>query len=299
MTLSLIPENEPPVGLVNATRLISYLIIAALFFQYRALLFTKDQRERYDGWLIRNWKHFFTAHSLTVYPFFYFFGGLGYGCDTHTAAAAWIEILLNVMSIPLALLLWDGAIIYGTQFETMLLAGLHHIGVFIVLPYHIHENPLIASRTTKLFGWLWLTHGFRFIQNTLLLPLFVVSGGMISKGEENIPALDRMRELYSLITVSLLSSYFSAESQPGFGWNYQTVSILPLLIGRYLFNRNFNRISYFRRVEIPGSISIFISAVSSCKVYWGIIITICLYTIRHFYYYNGSYTTSTQRKEQK
>ena len=283
MTLSFISENEPPVGLVNATRLILYFIIVALFLQYRALLFTKDQRERYDGWLVRNWKHFFTAHSLIVYPFFHFFGGLGYGRDPHTgAAAAWAEILLNVMSIPLALLLWDGAIVYGTQFETMLLAGLHHIGVFIVLPYHIYEDPLIASRTTKLFGWLWLTHGFRFIQNTLLPFVF---SEMIPKGGKNIPALDRMRELYSLITVSLLYSYLNAESQPGFGWNYQTMSILPLLIGRYLFNGNFNRISYFRRVEIPGSISIFISAVSCCELYWGIITTICLYTIRHFYYY--------------
>lgn len=98
------------------------------------------------------------------------------------------------------------------------------------------------------------------------------------KGEK-IPALDRMRELYSVVTTYLLYQYFNAESQPVFGWNYQTVSVCTLLVGRYFFNDNVNIVPYFRHVEAPGSISVFISATTGYNICCGLFLTACMYAI--------------------
>ena len=45
---------------------------------------------------------------------------------------------------------------------------------------------------------------------------------------------------------------------------------------------NINNVPFFNRVEVPGSISVFISVITGYKIYWGMLLTICLYTILLF-----------------
>ena len=53
---------------------------------------------------------------------------------------------------------------------------------------------------------------------------------------------------YSMVTAYFYYQYFFGEHQPGIGWNYQTMSLCTMLIGRFLPNVH---IDFLRRIEMP------------------------------------------------
>jgi hypothetical protein len=155
----------------------------------------------------------------------------------------------------------------------MILEGFHHIGVLLVLPYHIYIDPLIASRTSNVFGWLWLAHhGFSFIERNMF-PLL----GMETGEGRKTPALKRMRERYATITVTFIYSYYFAEGQPGIGLNYQTIALTNMIFsGRFTLCHRY--VDWMRYIEVPGAIFVYTSALCGYNLYWGMVSTVCAYT---------------------
>lgn len=271
--VSMLPETAPPLGLVLGSFWAIFFVLVLLCVQFRWYLYTWEQRKPYDEWIVRNRKEIFAANGAVVYPFFYFFQGI-VAPPTDPIAVLWIRILLNFLSIPFAVLLWDMARTYGREFWTLVVINCHHVGVFLALPFHITEDPVIAARTTRVFGWLWSVH---ILQWLIAGPL----PALIAKGADAATimwAFNRTKEIYVVGSVYFVYDYFCAEFQPGFGGNYQTASLVTLWIGRFGYNKNYKRSMIFRRIEFPGSIAAVLSAVFfEGNFYRGVSATICVY----------------------
>ncbi len=269
----MLPETAPNIGLVLGSLWAIFFALVLLSVQFRWYLYTWEQRKSHDEWIVRNRKEIFAANGAVVYPFFYFFQGIA-APPSDPLAVAWIRILLHIMSIPFAVLLWDMGRLYGREFWTLVVIDFHHLGVFLALPFHITEDPMVAARTTRVFGWLWSVHIFQWI---IAGPLPV----LIAKGADAATVLwvfERSKEVYMVVSVYFVYDYFCGESQPGFGWNYQTVSLVTLWIGRFGYNKNYRRSMIIRRIEFPGSIAVVVSAVFFQRnIYRGASATICAY----------------------
>jgi len=274
----MLPETPPPVMLVLGSLWALFFALVLLSVQFRWHLYTREQRKPYDDWILKYRKEIFAANGLVVYPFLYFFQGL-VAPPTDQVAVAWIRILLNISSIPFALLLWDMARMYGTEFWALALIDLHHLGVFLALPFHITEDPVVAARTTRVFGWLWFVH----ILSWLIakpLPALIAKGANATAVEF---IFNRCKEIYVSMSVYFVYDYFCGESQPGFGWNYQTLSLTTMWIGRFGYNQNFRRSMIFRRIEFPGSIAAVLSTIFfEGNFYRGIAATVCIYALFAF-----------------
>ena len=274
---SILPDTAPHEGLVLGSLWAQHFVLVLLCVQFRWYLYTKDQRKPFDEWILQHWKETFVANGLAVYPFLYFFQGLAAISEHHQptrATIAWIRVLLHVLGIPFAFLLWDLGWVYSRKFSKILLINFHHLGVFLALPFHITEDPVVAARTSRIFGWIWLVHIFPWLIATPL-QLLIAKG---ANEEVVVSAFLRTKHLYSAMTVFLVHDYFCGEFQPGFGWNYQTVSLFTLWIGRFGYNQNFRRSKIFRRIEFPGSIMVvFSSLFFEGNIYRGAAATACIY----------------------
>lgn len=165
---------------------------------------------------------------------------------------------------------------YGRDFWTLVVIDLHHLGVFLALPFHITEDRVVAARTTRVFGWLWLVHVFQWLI-AKPLPALVAKGANPTTIEF---FFNRSKEIYVSLSVYFVYDYFCGESQPGFGWNYQTISLTTMWIGRFGYNQNFRRSMILRRIEFPGSIAVVLSAILfEGNFYRGIAVTICIYVL--------------------
>lgn len=184
-----------------------------------------------------------------------------------------VEILLHLTMIPFAWLLWDGGQYQAHDKRNIFLHGCHHIGALLILPYHIYENPIVASRTTSMFGHLWFAHAFSFIQRYIhFVPLLGIK--KIKEGDKSL-AMKRMRDVYAAITVLCIYLYYFADGQPGIGLNYQTIALTIMILARYILACQF--CDWMRYIEIPGAIFVYMSAVCQYKIFWGIVVTACIY----------------------
>ena len=247
-----------------------------------------------------------------VYSVLYVFQGAAYtdppADDTAAAGRNYtIELCLYCTMIPLGWLVFDGG---QTTAHTRakILGSCHHMGVLLILPYHIYEHPSIASRTSLLFGWLWFAHAFSFLHRvwSKLMTMTThikdgeddkdkdpqqksTAGGTSTKKMKSNWG-ERLREVYAILTVSWIYNYYFANGQPGFGSNYQTIALTIMLTGRFISCHAW--VPWIRYVEVPGSILVYTIGIigrwhgeggdsdptNSTTILYGFLVTVLLYT---------------------
>jgi len=237
-------------------------------------IFASNKTKHYDLWIkSKCLKKIYALHAPVLWLMFYLTNGVAYNPDFPSSRNASVEIIFNISMIPLAILLWDGGLIQTTIPIHGLLYTLHHAGAMIALHFHIYEsNSLVASRNTHTFAWLWFIHSFSFIQ-TYILPFF---GWKETSDGKKSRVLKWVRYAYAGRTVATLYSYFNDEGQPGLGWNYQTVSLTSLLLGRHLSHHS--DVAWMRHVEIPGTVFVYCSAMCGYNASHGVVTTAAIYS---------------------
>jgi hypothetical protein len=153
----------------------------------------------------------------------------------------------------LVFVLWDCGMVHSKSPKFLFLLNLHHIGVFIALLYQTGEPPARAWRNTSLYGWLWSIHSFGIL-NEVLLPLI---GIRLKEGEKCI-SLEVVRHIYAVFSSYFLYQYLNDVGQFGLGWNYQTLAVVCMYMGRFLTNDNYANVPFLRRVEVPGAVVIIV-----------------------------------------
>lgn len=175
-------------------------------------------------------------------------GGRGDGgTGAHAAAEGIVRCGLLAL---LAVVLWDLGIVWEEKWWRFALGNCHHAGLFVAVWLRPADGAdpraeAMAAWDTCLYGWLWVIHSFGF----LLELVFPLLGLRYAEGERS-HLLDGVKHVYSAVTVYLYHGYFNAAGQPGLGWNYQTLSLLLMLAGRYTLAGT--HVDFLRRVEMPG-----------------------------------------------
>ena len=136
-----------------------------------------------------------------------------------------------------------------------------------------------VSIDTCLFGWMWAIHGFGFILEHIF-PLFRIH---LLDGERSV-ALDRIKYGYSMMTFYWYYKFFKAESQPGVGFNYQTLALLTMLVGRFVPN---SRVPFLRRVEMPGVAVLLIDGMFFDDIYMHRSTVLCLAIFAGYLIHSG------------
>lgn len=180
----------------------------------------------------------------------------------------------------LVALLWDGLFFRKMGLKELVLLNCHHIGLFLAvglgrgwaLGDEDSMSDLVLQKQvsidTCLFGWMWAIHGFGFILEHIF-PLFRIH---LLEGERSV-ALDRIKYGYSMMTFYWYYKFFKAESQPGVGFNYQTLALLTMLVGRFIPN---TRVPFLRRVEMPGVAVLLIDGMFFDDIYMHRSTALCL-----------------------
>ena len=243
---------------------ISVLFLSKCFF-YVTLLLHIVHYQRYlpehlktNHLLGKSFKYVLWAHGLSVFAMLKWFQTLATRRPdlTPPAAAAEGDVVVAAEHLSvvhylalsaLVVVLWDLGVVGFTAWKVLIPINLHHVAVFIVLAYQPYETATGAWYNAALFSWIWAIHAFGII-NELILPLF----GIHVKPGERLGALDFLRHVYATGTVYFFHRFIMADGQPGLGWNYQTLSIVCMLGGRYAANGNWRNNPFMRRVEIPG-----------------------------------------------
>jgi len=154
----------------------------------------------------------------------------------------------------LAWTLWDGGLVHrGDDPLFPVWLTMHHVGAFVAYAHQAGSSPVQARHNTLIFGWLWMCHGFGWIERGLNLLLGFAKK---KKGEKTV-MMTRVREAYALVSVYLMHQYFHGRGQPGLGANYQTAALTVMLVGRYGCNGNGWRVHFIRRVELPGALCVY------------------------------------------
>ena len=258
--------------IADVTRCIALVVLVLLCLRIGGFIFNNEKTKKYDNWLRNNLKTIYHFHAPALYLAFHLSEGVAYSSDSSLSRNPFVEIIFNIFFIPLAILLYDGGAIHTTGIKDALLANMHHLGAIIALPYHIYEsNPMIASRNTKVFAWIWFPHSFSFLQ-TYIFPVFGIKKG---KEQDKSKILSMMRYAYAMRTIALVYSYFNDEGQPGIGWNYQTASLTSLLIGRHALNMG--TVDWMRYIEIPGTVFVYCTAICGHNARIGLVTTAALY----------------------
>jgi len=184
----------------------------------------------------------------------------------------------------LVFVLWDCGMVHSKDPKFLFLLNLHHIGVFVALLNQAGEDSARAWRNTSLYGWLWSIHSFGILHE-ILLPLI----GIRLKEGEKCNALEMIRHVYAAFSCYFLYQYLNGANQFGLGWNYQTLAVVCMYMGRFLTNDNYANVPFIRRVELPGAVLILVDHLFFQDVYLHraapvtISLAICLFTYHLFF----------------
>lgn len=177
-------------------------------------------------------------------------------------------------------LLWDGLYFRKMDLKGLVLLNCHHIGLFLAIGLgrgwalgdeDSMSDPVLQKQVsidTCLFGWMWAIHGFGFI----LKHIFPLFGIHLLEGERSV-VLDRIKYVYSTVTFYWYYKFFKAESQPGVGFNYQTLALLTMLVGRFIPN---TQVPFLRRVEMPGVVMLLFDGILFDDIYMHRSAALCL-----------------------
>jgi len=161
----------------------------------------------------------------------------------------------------LAFILWDLLIKQPYAGKMIVAINCHHLGLFLAMYFgngwDIHNTDVNlrqqAHLDSCLYGWMWAIHSFGLILEWIF-PLV----GIHYRDGERSKLLDGIKHVYSAVTAYWYYQYFNGSSQPGVGLNYQTLSLLTMLCGRFLPNFN---VDFLRRVEMPAMAVILVDGV--------------------------------------
>eukprot|EP00536_Pseudo-nitzschia_multiseries_P008046 jgi/Psemu1/19441/gm1.19441_g len=247
--------------IADATRCMTWIAMIMLTLRTGGFIFLKSKKATNYDKLIKK-KHIqrmSALHAPVLYLVFYLSEGVACNPDFPSSRNAFVEILVNILSIPLAILLWDGGAIHTNNPTVTLLFALHHAPTVAILPYHIYEsNSVVASRNTHLFEWLWLAHSFTFI-HTYVFPILGLKKA--SDGNQRY-AFKLMRYAYACKVVTVL--YFLHQ------WRRSTRRWLELS------NSMLNLFAY-RKATAPGTVFIYSSAMCGYNTSLGVLATAVIY----------------------
>jgi len=227
-------------------------------------------------------KELFWSHGIATFSVMYLvqptnLTSIGRYFGAGTSALIMTKYALLSM---LVTLLWDCLYFRKIGLEALMLRNLHHIGLFLAIGLgkgwalgdadSMSDSVLQkqVSIDTCLFGWMWAVHGFGFI----LKHIFPRIGINLLESERSM-ALERIKYGYSMVTFYWYFQYFKADSQPGVGFNYQTLALLTMLVGRFMHNTGY---PFLRRVEMPGMAVLLIDGILFNDIYMHRSVALCL-----------------------
>jgi len=86
-----------------------------------------------------------------------------------------------------------------------------------------------------------------------------------------------------MITAYFYYQYFYGKHQPGIGWNYQTISLCTMLIGRFLPN---GHIDFLRRIEMPTMLILMLNGILFNDKYMHRSIAVALSMLSNYVFYH-------------